>query len=56
MTELEGCIRFWKAKLAQDSYLMEPSATVSIQNTVKYLEELQRLKEPPREKDRQDAG
>ena len=45
MTELEGCIQFWKAKLAHDSYLMEPSVIVGIQNTIKYLEEAQKLRE-----------
>lgn len=45
MTELEGCIQFWESKLKHDRYLMEPSVIVGIQNTVKYLEELQRLRE-----------
>jgi hypothetical protein len=40
MTELEGLIRYWEAVQKQFLYLLEPSALVHIQNTVKYLKQL----------------
>ncbi|MBA7584443.1 hypothetical protein ES708_26397 [subsurface metagenome] len=40
MTELEGLIRYWEAVQKQSLYLLEPSALVHIQNTVKYLKQL----------------
>ncbi|GAI62811.1 unnamed protein product, partial [marine sediment metagenome] len=41
MTELEGLIRYWESVQKQFSYLLEPSALVHIQNTIKYLKQLQ---------------
>ncbi|MBA7570443.1 hypothetical protein ES708_12193 [subsurface metagenome] len=45
MSELEGLILFWKAQLAATGYLLEPSTEAHIKNTIKHLEELQRIKE-----------
>jgi len=56
MTQLEGCIRFWRAKLAKEAYLIDTSTVTLVESTIKYLEELQRLKEPSRGKDKQNAG
>jgi len=41
MTELEGLIRYWESVQKEFSYLLEPSALVLIQNTIKYLKQLQ---------------
>lgn len=44
MTELEGLIRFWEATLKGAWWVLEPSVKLHIQNTIKYLKELQELK------------
>lgn len=44
MTELEGLILFWKAQLAATGYLLEPAVEAHIKNTLRYLEELQKIK------------
>ena len=41
MTELQGLIRYWEAVQKQFLYLLEPSALVHIQNTIKYLKQLE---------------
>jgi len=41
VTELEGLIRFWETKLKDAWFLTEPSVQVHIENTIKYLKELQ---------------
>ena len=43
MNELEGCIRFWEAKL-KDQGLFDPSTQGVMKSTVKYLKELQEAK------------
>ncbi len=44
MTELEGCILFWKSKLDHERYLMDVSTQTIIESTIKYLEELKKAK------------
>ena len=44
MTELEGLIRFWEATIKGAWFLLEPSVKVHIENTIKYLKELEKLK------------
>jgi len=41
MTELEGLIRFWEATLERAWFLLDPSVKLHIENTIKYLKELQ---------------
>ncbi len=43
MTQLNGCITFWEVKLAHDRYLMAPATQALIENTVRYLKELEKL-------------
>jgi hypothetical protein len=43
--QLEGTIRFWESKLQYDKYLMESATEAQVQQTVKYLKELQGIKE-----------
>ncbi|GAI93740.1 unnamed protein product [marine sediment metagenome] len=43
--QLNGCITFWEVKLAQDRYLMAPATQALIENTVRYLKELEKLQE-----------
>jgi len=45
MTELEYLILYWKTLLQTTGYMMEPSPVVQIKNTIKHLEELQKIKE-----------
>ena len=40
MTELDGLIRFWEAKLKHDRYLMSLTDIVMVESTVKYLKKL----------------
>ena len=42
MTGLEGCIRFWEAKL-RDKYLMSISTAAQVEQTVVFLKKLQKL-------------
>ena len=51
MTQLEGCIRFWRAKLAREAYLIDISTVTLVESTIKYLEELQHLKEKSKGKE-----
>ena len=44
MEELVGLILFWKAKRDAEGYLMEPAVQAHVKNTIKYLEELRKLK------------
>lgn len=44
MPLLEGCIRFWESKLT-DRYLMDSSTQAHLENTVRYLKELEKLRE-----------
>jgi len=44
MTELEGLIRFWEATLKGAWWVLEPSVKVAMENTIKYLKELQSQK------------
>lgn len=45
MTELEGLILYWKSLLQFTGHILEPSVQAHITNTIKHLEELQRIKE-----------
>ena|GEM_PF-3171544 len=42
MTQLEGCIRFWKATL-KDKFLMSISTAVLGEQTIRFLKKLQKL-------------
>lgn len=42
MTNLEGCIRFWRSKFG-DRGLYSPSTMGIIESTIKHLEKLQKL-------------
>ncbi|MBA7686806.1 hypothetical protein ES703_95265 [subsurface metagenome] len=42
--QLEGLIEFWKSKLLHDRHLMTVSTQTLVQQTINYLEELQKLK------------
>lgn len=44
MNELEGLILFWQARLDATGYLLEPSVEAHIKNTIRYLEELKKIK------------
>jgi hypothetical protein len=44
MTELEGLIHFWKATLKGTRWLLPPSTKAHIENTIKKLEELNKLR------------
>lgn len=41
MTELEGLIRFWEATVKGAWFLLDPSVKLHMENTIKYLKELQ---------------
>ena len=45
MTDLEGCIQFWESTLFHQGYVLEPSTKALLEMTIKFLKELQRLKE-----------
>lgn len=44
MTELDFLIRFWKAQLETSGFAMSPSVQHEVKQTIKYLEELRKLK------------
>jgi len=44
MTDLDFLIRFWKALLETSGFTMSPSVQQEIKQTIKYLEELKKLK------------
>ncbi|MBA7656319.1 hypothetical protein ES703_64243 [subsurface metagenome] len=44
-SDLDSLIRFWKDSLASHRLLMTPSTIYLIEQTIKNLEELKRLKE-----------
>ncbi|MBA7566298.1 hypothetical protein ES708_07989 [subsurface metagenome] len=44
MTELEGLILYWKSLFLATRFLLNPSVETHIENTIKYLEELQKIK------------
>jgi len=44
MTNLEGCIRRWESTLFHQRYLLEPSTIATLEMTIKFLKELQKLK------------
>lgn len=43
--QLEGTIRFWESKLQYERYLMSPGTEVLVKQTVKYLKELEEIKD-----------
>lgn len=43
MLEIEYCIRYWKATLAHNQFLMEISARVIVEDTIKHLEKLEAI-------------
>ncbi|MBA7498905.1 hypothetical protein ES704_01644 [subsurface metagenome] len=45
MTNLEGCIQFWETKLSHEHYLLDPCTQGLIESTVRYLKELEKLRE-----------
>ena len=51
--QLNGCIAFWEVKLAQDRYLMAPATQALIENTVRYLKELEKLQEEIKQREDQ---
>lgn len=54
--QLNGCITFWEAKLAQDSYLMAPATQALIEDTVRYLKELEKLQEEVKQRPKAKYG
>ncbi len=44
-SDLDSLIRFWKDSLATHRLLMNPSTIYLVEQTIKNLEELKRLKE-----------
>ena len=44
MIELDSLIQFWKDSLAQNRLLMNPSAIYLVEQTIKHLQELKKLK------------
>ena len=44
-TELEGLIHFWKEHLFHNQHIMTPSIIWQVEQTIKGLEELKKLKE-----------
>ena len=44
MSELEGVLRFWEAKLV-DRFLLSPSTITLIELTIKFLKELKQRRE-----------
>lgn len=50
MEQLDGCIRFWEAKLKTDTYLIAPATEVLIKETVMFLQELKTRKEQDKHK------
>ena len=45
MTELEGLIRYWEAKLEDMRAYLSPEAAALIENTVRKLQELKKIQE-----------
>lgn len=45
MTALEGCIRFWESILKNNRFVMAISTIGHMEATIKFLKELQKLKE-----------
>ncbi|MBA7543138.1 hypothetical protein ES705_35465 [subsurface metagenome] len=45
MSEIDNLIRFWEAALSQGRLLMNPSTIVLVEQTIKALEELKKIKE-----------
>ncbi|MBA7624108.1 hypothetical protein ES703_31512 [subsurface metagenome] len=45
MSELESLIRFWQDALATHRLLMNPSTIYLVEQTIKHLQELIKLKE-----------
>jgi len=45
MSELESLIQFWKDSLAQHRLLMNPSTIYLVEQTIKRLQELLKIKE-----------
>jgi len=45
MTQLEGCIRFWESILEHNRFVMSVSTISQIEATIKFLRELQKIKE-----------
>lgn len=44
-SELKSIIQFWKDSLATHRLLMNPSTIYLVEQTIKHLEELEKLKE-----------
>jgi len=45
MQELDSLIQFWKDALASHRLLMNPSTIYLVEQTIKHLEELKKMKE-----------
>ena len=45
MSELQALIQFWKDTLAQHRLLMDTFAIYLVEQTIKYLQELMKIKE-----------
>ncbi|MBA7528300.1 hypothetical protein ES705_20483 [subsurface metagenome] len=45
MTEVEGLIRYWEAKLQDMRAYLSPAETTLIENTVRKLQELKKIQE-----------
>ena len=45
MTQIEGCIRFWQSILKNNRFVMSVSTISQIEATIKFLRELQKIKE-----------
>ncbi len=45
MKEIDALIRFWQSSLAQHRLLMNPATIYLVEQTIKALEELNKIKE-----------